>query len=101
MRRIRTLIWKEFLELRQTPRLFGLVLIAPILQMAMLGYAATTDVKHVPIVVVDGDRSPMSRELVEHFAASPNFMIVAERFSPADVDDDLSAHRELGILPSR
>jgi len=93
MRRIRTLIWKEFLELRQTPRLFGLVLIAPILQMAMLGYAATTDVKHVPIVVVDGDRSPMSRELVEHFAVSPNFMIVGERFSPADVDDDLAQGR--------
>ena len=30
--------------------------IAPILQLTMLGYAATTDVKHVPIVVVDGDR---------------------------------------------
>src|SRR5262249_56233959 len=76
-----------------TPRLFGLVLIAPLLQMAMLGYAATTDVKHVPIVIVDGDRSPMSRELIEHFAVSPNFMIVGERFNPADVDDDLAHGR--------
>ncbi|MFI5177945.1 MAG: ABC transporter permease [Vicinamibacterales bacterium] len=91
--RIRTLIVKEFLELRQTPRLFVLVLIAPILQMAMLGYAATTDVKHVPIVVVDGDRSPMSRALIERFAASPNFTIVSEKFNPRDVDDDLAHGR--------
>jgi ABC-2 type transport system permease protein len=92
-RRIRTLIVKEFLELRQTPRLFGLVLIAPILQMAMLGYAATTDVKHVPIVVVDGDRSPLSRALLERFAASPNFTIIGEKFNPKDVDDDLAQGR--------
>jgi len=88
--RIRTLIVKEFLELRQTPRLFGLVLIAPLLQMTMLGYAATTDVTHVPIVVVDGDRSPLSRQLIERFAASPNFRIVDERYRPSDVDDDLA-----------
>ncbi len=93
MQRIRTLIWKEFLELRQTPRLFGLVLIAPLIQMALLGYAATTDVKNVPTVVVDGDRSPLSRALIERFAASPNFQIVAERMRTADVDDDLAHGR--------
>ncbi len=50
-------IWKELIELRQDPRLFGIVIIAPILQLFMLGYAATTDVRNVPIVVVDADRS--------------------------------------------
>ena len=58
------LIWKEFLELRQNPRLFGLVIIAPIIQLTLLGYAATTDVKDVPVVVADGDRSPESRTLI-------------------------------------
>ena len=93
IRRIRTLIWKEFLELRQTPRLLGLVIIAPLLQMFMLGYAATTDVEHVPIVVVDGDRTPLSRQLIEHFAASRNFSIVAEAYNPAEVDDALASGR--------
>src|SRR5205085_11675107 len=36
MRRLRVLVWKEFLELRLNPRLFGLVVIAPILQLTML-----------------------------------------------------------------
>ena len=56
MQRLRCLVWKEFLELRQNPRLFGLVIVAPIIQLTMLGYAATTDVKDVPVVVADGDR---------------------------------------------
>ena len=54
---------KELLELRQDPRLFGIVIMAPILQLTVLGYAATTDVKDVPLVVVDADRSAESREL--------------------------------------
>jgi ABC-2 type transport system permease protein len=76
MQRLRFLIWKEFLELRQNPRLFGVVIIAPILQLTLLGYAATTDVRNVPIVVADGDRSPGSRELIGRFEGSRNFQIV-------------------------
>ncbi len=76
MQRLRCLVRKEFLELRMNPRLFGLVIIAPILQLTMLGYAATTDVKNVPLLVADGDRSAASRELVARFEASPNFTVV-------------------------
>jgi ABC-2 type transport system permease protein len=76
MQRLRSLIRKEFLELRQNPRLFGLVIIAPILQLTMLGYAATTDVRNVPVVVADGDRTAASRQLIARFEASPNFLIV-------------------------
>ena len=89
-RRISVLVWKEFLELRQTPQLFFLVLFAPIIQLFLLGYAATTDVRHVPMVVVDGDRSMRSRQLIERFAASPHFRIVAEEFNPNAVDNYLS-----------
>ena len=56
MRRLRFLIWKELLELRRDPRLFGIVFMAPILQLMILGYAATTDVRNVPVVVADADR---------------------------------------------
>ena len=42
----------------------------------MLGYAATTDVKDVPVVVADGDRSSASRELIARFDASRNFTII-------------------------
>lgn len=86
MRRLRRLVWKEFLELRQDPRLFVLVIIAPIIQLTMLGYAATTDVRDVPVVVADGDRSPASRELIARFDASRNFTVVGTVTSLNDVD---------------
>ena len=59
MRRLWYLMWKELLELRQDPRLFGIVFVAPIIQLTLLGYAATTDVKNVPMVVADaGPHAP-------------------------------------------
>jgi ABC-2 type transport system permease protein len=97
--RILILIWKEFLELRQDPRLAAVVLVAPILQLTMLGYAATTDVHDVPVVVVDGDRSTHSRALVERFAASPYFIVVDEFLSPNEVDAALASGRAwLGVV---
>ena len=84
--RLRRLVWKEFLELRQNPRLFGIVIVAPILQLTMLGYAASTDVKDVPVVVADGDRSPASRNLIARFDASPNFTIVDTVTTVGEID---------------
>jgi ABC-2 type transport system permease protein len=89
-RRIITLIVKEFRELRRSPQLLRLVIVAPIVQLTMLGYAATTDVTNVPVVVVDGDRSPRSRELVERFAVSRYFDIVREELDPRAVETDLA-----------
>ena len=86
MRRIRFLLWKELIELRQDPRLFGIVVMAPIVQLFMLAYAATTDVRNVPIVVADADRSQASRELVSRFDASTSFTVIEVVSSPDDVD---------------
>ena len=77
MQRVGFLIWKELLELKADPRLFGVVVLAPIIQLFLLGYAATTDVRDVPVVVADADRSVASRNLIEHFSASPNFSVIA------------------------
>jgi ABC-2 type transport system permease protein len=93
MTRVRHLMRKEFLELRQDPKLFGIVIVAPILQLTMLGYAATTDVKNVPVVVVDDDRSVESRELVSRFEGSSNFVIVGSESSIRKVDEYLDEGR--------
>ncbi|MEO6212570.1 MAG: ABC transporter permease [Vicinamibacterales bacterium] len=76
MQRLRALVWKEFLELRLNPRLLGVVIVAPIIQLTLLGYAASTDVKDVPVVVADGDHSAASRELIDRFEASRNFSVI-------------------------
>src|SRR5712692_7730021 len=87
------LVWKELIELRQDPRLFGVVVLAPIIQLFMLGYAATTDVRNVPVVVADADRSAASRDLVERFHASRNFSIVAVVTGASEIDPYLERGR--------
>jgi len=86
IRRLLHLMRKEVLELKQDPRLFGVVIIAPILQLTVLGYAATTDVKDVPVAIVDADRSTASRDLVHRFASSANFKIVGMPGSTDEID---------------
>jgi ABC-2 type transport system permease protein len=76
MRRIWYVMWKEVIELRQDPRIFGIIFIAPVVQLTVLGYAATTDVRNVPIVVVDTDRSAASQELISRFTGSGIFELV-------------------------
>ena len=77
MRRIRVLVWKELIELKGDRRLLAIVVVAPLLQLFMLGYAATTDVRDVPVVVADADRSAMSRDRVARVQASTSFSVVA------------------------
>ncbi|HEY7191979.1 MAG TPA: ABC transporter permease [Vicinamibacterales bacterium] len=93
MTRLLHVIRKEFLELRQDPRLFGIVIIAPIVQLTMLGYAATTDVRNVPMLVVDEDASAESRDLVSRFEASGNFVVVDRMSSSDRIDQYLDSGR--------
>ncbi len=86
MRRVAFLMWKELLELRQDPRLFSIVILAPIIQLGVLGYAATTDVRDIPLVVVDADRSSQSRALISRFDASANFVVVGVVGATTDID---------------
>src|SRR6186997_2349647 len=89
MRRVLHLMKKEILELRKDPRLFSVVILAPIIQLNVLGYAATTDVKDIPIAIVDADRSTASRELIHRFESSANFKIVAMPGSTGEIDSYL------------
>jgi ABC-2 type transport system permease protein len=93
MRRVALLVRKELIELRGDPRLFGIVIMAPIIQLCMLGYAATTDVQHVPIVVADADRSAASREIISRFGASPHFEIIDVVTATDEIDPYLENGR--------
>lgn len=93
MRRLMFLIRKEFQELRRNPRMFPVIFLAPVLQLAVLGYAATTDVKNVPIVVVDADRTPVSRDLIGSLEGSPYFSVVHVTSDDEDVRRDIESRR--------
>ncbi len=69
------IIKKEFLQFKRDPKMFGIVLIAPIVQLLFLGYAATLDVNNVHILFMDQDKTESSRNFIERFESSGFFSI--------------------------
>lgn len=83
--RLISVIRKEFIQIFRDPRTLGLILVMPIVQLFLLGYAATTDVKNVPIAVFDQSRTPESRALLDAFRAADYFTIDYEVRSEEDI----------------
>ena len=102
MRNILHIIRKEFLQLRQDRKMFGISFIAPVLQLIILGYAATFDVSHIPTVVCDFDNSPSSRELLRSFTSTGYFTIVGYFDKTSELDHQLDdGHASIAIVIPR
>jgi ABC-2 type transport system permease protein len=83
--RLFSIIRKEFIQIFRDPRTLGLILVMPIVQMFLLGYAATTDVRNVPLAVWDQSRTPSSRALLDAFRAADYFRIAYQIDSKEDI----------------
>jgi len=79
---------KELLHIVRDRRTLAVMFLIPVVQLFLLGYAATSDIKHLRTAVLDRDRTPQSRELIAAYRASNYFDLVAS------VDDET----ELGRL---
>ncbi len=75
MRQLLNILVKELLQLRRDPKILPILFVAPVFQLVVLGYAATTDIRRVELALCDLDRSAASRDLVERFTASTYFRI--------------------------
>ncbi|GAB4579950.1 MAG: ABC transporter permease [Anaerolineales bacterium] len=73
--RLFSLIRKEFIQILRDPRTLALVIIMPVMQLLLLGYAATNDVRNVPLAVFDQDRSSASRRLLDAYRAADYFQL--------------------------
>ena len=79
------IIRKEFLHIVRDRRALAITFIAPLLQLIMLGYAATTDVRDVPLAIYDQDRTSQSRQLLDAFVTSGQFAIARHVESEQDL----------------
>lgn len=75
IQRIIALLKKEFGQLFKDKKLLPLVFVAPVLQLIILGYAASFDIKNISIALCDQDKTKESRELAEKFVTSGYFTI--------------------------
>jgi ABC-2 type transport system permease protein len=76
--RLLSLIRKEFIQILRDPRTLVLVLGIPIMQLLLMGYAATNDVRNVPLAVFDQDRSQAARRLLDAYRAADFFELAYE-----------------------
>ncbi|MFZ0614114.1 MAG: ABC transporter permease [Desulfobacterales bacterium] len=83
--RIVALVRKEFLALMKDKKSRFTIIIPPIVQLLVFGYAATFDLNNVPYAVYDEDRGDAARDLLSRFRGSPNFQEVAQLSRNADI----------------
>jgi len=75
MRMLKIFIIKEFLQFIRDPKMFVVVLIAPVIQLIFLGYAANRDIHNIHTALLDQDKSVTSRKFIESFEKSGYFSI--------------------------
>lgn len=84
--RLKQMLIKEFIQVLRDKRTRFVLIVPPVVQMLVFGYAATYEIHHVSTVVVDLDHSQESRDLISRFTTSPYF----------DVQRQFSSSHELG-----
>jgi ABC-2 type transport system permease protein len=83
--RLTSIIRKEFIQIVRDPRTLVIILLIPIIQLFLLGYAATTDVKNIPLAVWDQSKTPESRSLMDAFRTANYFVIRYDVASEAEI----------------
>jgi ABC-2 type transport system permease protein len=73
--RLRQILLKEFIHLFRDPHARFSLIVPPLLQMLIFGYAASYEVNRVSTAVLDYDHSQESREFLERFTASSRFQV--------------------------
>jgi ABC-2 type transport system permease protein len=99
--RLFSMIRKEFIQIVRDPRTLALTFIMPVMQLFLLGYAATNDVRNVSLAILDQDKSAASRELQDAYRAADYFRLEFEAHSEDELREliDRGAARAGLIIP--
>jgi len=89
MRTILYIIQKEFLQVFRNKMMLPIIFIVPIVQLIILVNAATFEMKHIRLSIVDLDLSGVSRKLVSKFQGSPFYQIRHQSFSYHDAENEM------------
>jgi ABC-2 type transport system permease protein len=95
--------WKELLQLRRDRLTLAMMAVMPVVLLLLFGYAINTDVRHIPTLVDDHDRSAESRDLVRRMEATGFYDIVGRVESYDGVERALRAGvaRAAIVIPPR
>lgn len=85
MKSLKYLLRKEFAQIRRNKAILRMMFVMPIIQLVVLPFAANYDVKDVKLVILDQDKSSMTKECIHLISASKYFKLVAfeEKYTEA------------------
>ncbi|MEX1055796.1 MAG: ABC transporter permease [Rhodothermales bacterium] len=98
MRAIPILLRKEFRQIFRNRAMLPIIFVMPIIQLVVLAFAATFEVKSTPVTVVAQEWTPEARRLVQKLEASGLFYVVNHTASASVADEDMEAGRARMIL---
>ncbi len=99
---LKSFLIKEFKQMFRDPRMRLVIIAAPVILLFLFGYAVSTDVKDVRMVILDEDRTRISRDLISKFTGSGYFSVYRYLSSPKELDNVLdSGEAEVYIHISR
>lgn len=87
MKVIIDIIRKEFIQFKRDRKMFVVVLFAPVIQLIILGYASTLDIKQARLVIFDQDKTQTSRNFIDRFEKSGYFQVVGYSDNYHGIDD--------------
>lgn len=95
--------WKELLQLRRDRLTLAMMAVLPVVQLLLFGYAINTDVRHIPTLVDDHDRSAESRDLARRMEATGFYDVVGEVHGYDEIDHALRSGlaRVALVVPAR
>jgi ABC-2 type transport system permease protein len=96
--RLSCIIRKEFRQVLRNPQMRAMLVLPPLIQLLVFGYAVNLDVNNAQIAWMDEDRTPQSRELLSQFEGSGLFEILAQPSSPAEMQDLLDRSTVDGVI---
>jgi len=101
MHRVLAVGRKEFVQLRRDRRILPMILLMPVVQLLLYGFAATQDVRNVRLALVDEARTPATRQLRQRLDASGTFRVFEVR-GRAGIEEAMLAGRALVglVLPA-
>ena len=98
MNTILYIIQKEFIQIFRNKTMLPIIFLLPVVQLLVLVFAATFEMKNIDMVVVDQDLSAKSKQLVGKFEASPFFLIQQNTFSLKEAETLLKDNKADFIL---
>lgn len=91
--RVFAVMSKEFVQLARDRLTYAMILVLPIVQLLLFGYAINNDPKHLPMAVLVQDHGPFARSVLTSVVNTGYFDIVEEAASPEALDDALESGR--------